>query len=70
MRLIDDWKAEFHRLWSIRISLFVGVLTGVAGVIHMFSNVFNPWFLLGVSVFVNTAVIPLARIMKQEDLPK
>ncbi len=70
MWLIDDWKAEFHRLWSIRISLFVGVLTGVAGVIHMFANVFNPWFLLGVSVFVNTAVIPLARIMKQEDLPK
>lgn len=67
MRLIDNWRTELHRLWTIRISLAVGVFTGTAAVLGAFTNVFNPWFLLGVSVFVNTAVIPLARLAKQKE---
>jgi hypothetical protein len=69
MRLIDGWRIELHRLWSIRVSLFVGVLTGVAAVLQAFTDVFNPWLLLGISVFCNVAVIPLARLIDQKDDP-
>lgn len=67
MRLIDNAGREFHRLWSIRISLAIGVFTGVASVIGAFDDVFNPWFLLAVSVIANVVVIPLARLAKQRE---
>lgn len=67
MRLIDNAGREFHRLWVIRASLACGVFTGVAAVLGAFTDVFNPWFLLAVSIFVNVAVIPLARLAKQRE---
>lgn len=67
MKLIDDWKVHLHRLWTIRISLFFGVFTGIAGVLSAFVDVFNPWLLVAISVFVNVALIPLARLVKQSD---
>jgi hypothetical protein len=70
LRLIDNWSTELHRLWSIRFSLAFGAFTGVAAVTSAFSDVFNPWVLLGLSVFVNVALMPLARLMKQEPQPK
>lgn len=69
MKLVDDWKTEIHRLWSIRISLACGAFTGMAAVLGAFTDVFNPWFLLGISIFVNTALIPLSRLVKQADKP-
>lgn len=69
-RLVDDWATELHRLWSIRFSLAFGVFTGVAAVSSAFVDVFDPWVLLVLSVFVNTALIPLARLTKQESKPK
>lgn len=63
--LIDDWRTEVHRLWSIRISLFYGIFAGTAAVLCAFVPVFNPWLLLGISIFVNVALIPLARLVKQ-----
>ncbi|WP_256474357.1 hypothetical protein [Bradyrhizobium sp. 200] len=41
MRLIDDWQTELHRLWTVRASLFMFVLTGGVG-LSAFSDVFNP----------------------------
>ncbi|MCP3368290.1 hypothetical protein [Bradyrhizobium cajani] len=38
MKLIDDWKSEFHRLWTIRISLAVGVFKGLAAVLGAFTR--------------------------------
>jgi hypothetical protein len=67
MRLIDNAWRDFHRLWTIRISLAVGVFNGVAAVLGAFTDIFNPWFLVVLSVFVNTAVIPLARLAKQRE---
>jgi hypothetical protein len=32
-----------------------------------FTAVFNPWLLLGISVFVNIALIPFARLVKEAD---
>ena len=65
--LIDNWRTELHRLWTIRISLAVGVFNGVAAVLGAFTDIFNPWFLVVLSVFVNTDVIPLARLAKQRE---
>lgn len=67
MKLVENWKAELHRLWSIRLSLAFGVFTGTAAVLSAFVDVFNPWFLLAISVVVNIALIPLARLVKQPD---
>lgn len=66
-RLVDNAWRELHRLWTIRISLFFGVFTGVAAVIGAFADTLNPWLLVGVSVFVNVGLIPLARLMKQAE---
>lgn len=67
MKLIDDWFAHLNRMWSIRISLFFGVLTGVAMGLSAFVDVFNPWFFMGASVVVNVVLIPIARLVKQKD---
>jgi quinol-cytochrome oxidoreductase complex cytochrome b subunit len=66
-KFIDNVEVEFHRLWSIRISLFVGVLTGLCAVISAFTDVFNPWLLLSISIVANVALIPLSRLIKQDD---
>lgn len=65
-RMIDNWKSEFHRLLSVQISLTYGVFMGITLVIAAFIPIINPWVLLGISVVVNVALIPLARLMKQE----
>lgn len=69
LKLIDDAWTELHRLWSIRISLAYGVFAGVAAVIGCFGDYFNPWFLVALAIFVNLALIPLTRLMKQADKP-
>lgn len=67
LRLIDDWRTEFHRLLSVQVSVTYGAFTGIACIIAAFIPVFNPWVLAGISVFVNVALIPLARLVKQRD---
>lgn len=66
LRWVDNVGQELHRLWSIRIALAYGVFTGIAMVISAFVDVFNPWFLLGISVFVSVAIVVL-RLVKQAD---
>ena len=70
LRLIENAGRDFHRLWSIRISLAFGVFTGIASALGAFVGVFNPWVLLAVSVVVNVALIPLSRLVKQEEAKK
>jgi hypothetical protein len=64
MRLIDDWKAEAGRLWSVQISIFFGVLNGVALGLAAFVDVFNPWLFMGLNVAVYAAIAVL-RLIKQ-----
>lgn len=66
LKLIDNAKANFHRLWTVRVSLAYAVFAGMAMVISAFVDVFNPWLLLGISVFVSVAIVVL-RIVKQKD---
>ena len=67
MRLIDDWRTELHRLWTIRISRAVGVFNHMAGVPGAFAEILAPWFMASLGAFANTAVIPPARQAKQRE---
>jgi uncharacterized membrane protein YoaK (UPF0700 family) len=67
MRLIENASREFHRLWTIRVSLWFGVFTGVAAGLNAFVDILNPYLFLALSVIVNVILIPLARISKQAD---
>jgi hypothetical protein len=67
MRLVDNAAKEFHRLWTIRVSLWFGIFTGIAAGLNAFVDVLNPYLFLGLSVIVNVVLIPLARLSKQDD---
>lgn len=67
MRLVDNAAREFHRLWTIRVSIWFGIFTGVAMGLNAFVDALNPWLFLGLSVVVNVVLIPLARLSKQAD---
>lgn len=64
MRLIDDWKTELHRLWTVRASLFMFVLTGAVLGLAAFVDVFNPWFFLSLSCG-GYGLIGFLRLVKQ-----
>lgn len=66
LKLVDNTKRDLHRLWSVRVSLAYAVFVGIAMVLSAFIDVFNPWLLLGISVFVSLAVVVL-RLVKQKD---
>jgi hypothetical protein len=67
MRLIDNAGREFHRLWTIRVSIWFGAFTGIAMGLNAFVDVLNPYLFLALSVIVNVVLIPLARLSKQAD---
>ena len=64
MRLIDDWRTELHRLWTVRASLFMFVLTGGVLGLSAFSDVFNPWFFLTLNA-AGYGLIGFLRLVKQ-----
>ncbi len=53
MRLIENAGREFHRLWTIRVSLWFGIFTGLAAGLNAFVDVLNPYLFLALSVVVN-----------------
>ncbi len=67
MRWVENAGKEIHRLWSIRVSIWFGVFTGVAAGLNAFVDVLNPHLFLALCVVVNVALIPLARLAKQGD---
>lgn len=69
LRFIDDGWRHLHRSWAVRVSLAYGTFAGVALALPAFFEVFSPWFILLIGVVVNVALIPLARLVKQADLP-
>ena len=64
MKLIDDWKTELHRLWTVRVSLFMFVLTGAVLGLSAFVNVFNPWFFMILNM-AGYGAIGFLRLVKQ-----
>lgn len=66
LRLVDNAKRDFHRLWTVRVALAYAVFTGIAMVLSAFVDVFNPWLLLGLSIAVSVGIVVL-RLVKQKD---
>ena len=64
LKLIDNWNAEIHRLWTVRASLFMFVLTGAVLGLAAFVDVFNPWLFLALCC-VGYGVIGFLRLVKQ-----
>jgi hypothetical protein len=64
MRLIDNWRSELHRLWTVRASLFMFVLTGAVLGLSAFDNIFNPWFFLALNA-AGYGLIGFLRLVKQ-----
>lgn len=62
--LIDDWKVEVQRLWSIRIALFWGAVSGLIAVWSSFSSVVPLWLFASLSVAMSAAMAA-ARMLKQ-----
>lgn len=38
MKLIDDWKKQFPRLWSVRMSLASALATGAETGMNLYAN--------------------------------
>jgi hypothetical protein len=64
LRLIDNVGVELHRLWTVRASLFMFVLTGAVLGLAAFVDVLNPWFFLALSCG-GYGLIGFLRLVKQ-----
>lgn len=64
LELIDDWRSEAKRLWSIRIALFWGAMSGLVLVWSAFSDVLPTWLYAAGGVVISAAMAG-ARLLKQ-----
>lgn len=67
MRLIDDAGKEFHRLWSVRASVFLFVLTQMLAVLPSVADQLNPRFLL---VVFGAAILGIVFLRFIKQVPK
>jgi hypothetical protein len=65
--LIAGWRSEWKRLWSVRVTLFWGALSGLVSVWSAFSDVLPLWVYSGFSV-VASILLGVARLTKQPGL--
>lgn len=64
MKMIDNWRAEIRRLWSIRLAIFWGALSGLYSAWGAFQEVLPPYLFAGVSMIMCAAIMG-ARLTKQ-----
>lgn len=60
MKLIDDWRAEINRLWSVRVAIFAALLGVADQVLSTFGAQLPP-----VVYSVIAVAIALARVARQ-----
>lgn len=61
MKLIADWRAEFNRLWSIRLAVLMGLLGFADQLLPALYGVIPPIAYAGLSV-----LIILSRLVQQK----
>jgi len=67
MRLIDDFRHVFLRLWSVRLAILAGLLSGAEVVLALFPEVLpRGWF--AVASFLVTMAAIVARAVAQPGL--
>jgi hypothetical protein len=64
VKLIDGWRRELLRLWSIRTALFFGALNGALLGLAAFIDAIDPYWFLILNI-VGYATVAGARILKQ-----
>jgi hypothetical protein len=64
MRWIDDVGAEVHRLWSVRVAIFLFVFNGALLGLAAFVDVLNPWLFLGLNM-IGYGALGVVRLVKQ-----
>lgn len=69
MRLIDDFGRVFPRLWSVRLAILAGLLSGLEVILPMFPEVLpRGWF--AVASFLVTCASIVARAIAQPSIHK
>lgn len=66
--LIDNWRTEWRRLWSVRAGIFWTIAAAIAALLTLISDEAKAW--LGVPAFaavfmVATVSVGVARLLKQ-----
>lgn len=67
MRLIDDFKHVFPRLWSVRLAILAGLLSGVEVLLPLFPEIM-PRGCFAAASFVVTLAAIVARAVAQPKL--
>jgi hypothetical protein len=63
-RMIDDWRSALKRLWSIRVALFWGAVSGLYAAWPSFQDVIPAPVFAAVSAIMSAAIVG-ARLTKQ-----
>lgn len=64
MRFIDNAWQELHRLWTVRLALFMFVLTGGVLALPALQDKLNPYFFIGLSMAA-WGLVGFLRLVKQ-----
>lgn len=63
MKFIDDWKAQFPKLWSIRFSLLAGLAGSIETGVNLYATGTAP--LLVVAATLSSFGAAIARVVAQ-----
>ncbi len=63
MTLIDDWKRQFPKLWSVRFALLAALLSGIEVGLQLYLTGKTPIVSLGAGLFSLGAAV--ARVVAQ-----
>lgn len=63
MKFIDDWKAQFPKLWSVRLTLAAAVASAIETGVHLYATGTAP--LLVVAAGLASLGAAIARIVAQ-----
>lgn len=62
MKLLDDWRTELNRLWTVKFAVMGLVISAVDQVLTAFQMFLPPWvYAIGMGLVI------AARLMKQKD---
>lgn len=63
MKFIDDWKAQFPKLWSVRLSLLAALASAAEAGMHLYASGTPP--LLVIAAGCTSIGAAIARIIAQ-----
>lgn len=64
--LIDNWRDELRRLWSVRLALYLALANGALLGLAAFVGIIDPWLFLGLNIAGNL-LVALLRLLKQKE---